>query len=1111
MGIHVALNHRTSYCYDRPVSLAPQVIRLRPCVHCRTPIHSYSIRVSPEGHFENWQQDPHGNLLLRAVFPEKVREFSIEVDLVAEMVVINPFDFFVEEYATNYPFEYEPWLASEVRPYRECEPAGPLLATYLRGIDTRSRNTVDFLVELNSQLQQDIGYLIRLEPGVQTPEETLRLRTGSCRDTAWLLVHLLRHLGLAARFVSGYLVQLTPDVKSLDGPSGPEQDFTDLHAWAEVFVPGAGWIGLDPTSGLLADEGHIPLACTPDPSGAAPVTGGLTECETEFSFAMRVTRVREEPRVTKPYSDEQWERILQVGAAVDQRLEAGDVRLTMGGEPTFISIDDMDGAEWNTAAMGPHKRQLAAELMLRLRNAFAPGSLVHFGQGKWYPGESLPRWAFSCFWRRDGIPIQQRDDLIAAEGRDYGHGLDEAEAFTRRLAEHLEVEPGCALPAFEDPWHYLAKEYRLPPNVTPDDPRLKDPEERARLVRVFAQGLDQPRGFILPLARQWWQARPVWVSSPWPVRGSTVYLLPGDSPIGLRLPLDSLPWVPVEQIEPVMQLDPTATRVPFGVQAGRAAQPNLVRRVPQPIQRLPMNSQPMPAGTDDGSGIVRTALCVEPRDGQLKVFMPPVPTADDYLELVATVERTADELQMPVALEGYLPPSDHRLNHIKVTPDPGVIEVNIHPAHSWDELVATTTRLYEEARLTRLGTNKFDLDGRHTGTGGGNHVVLGGPTPLDSPFLRRPDLLGSLIAFWNNHPSLSYLFSSSFIGPTSQAPRVDEGRRDAVYELEIALAQLRELAARSDSACPPWVVDRVLRNLLVDLTGNTHRAEFCIDKLYSPDSATGRLGLVEFRAFEMPPHARMSVTQQLLLRALVARFWEQPYRERLVSWGTTLHDRFLLPYFVWADFEDVIARTCEAGIPLEAAWFAAHHEFRFPLIGRVVCSGIELELRQAIEPWYVLGEEPGGGGTVRFVDSSVERLQVRVRGLTGERHRITCNGRGLPLTATGVEGEFVAGVRYRAWQPPSCLHPLIPVDTPLVFDLYDRWNGRSLGGCTYHVAHPAGRNYTSFPVNAYEAESRRAARFFVVGHSGGPLPQPADEPNACFPVTLDLRRGKPTT
>lgn len=1111
MGIHVALNHRTAYRYDRPVSLAPQVIRLRPCAHCRTPIHSYSIRVSPEGHFENWQQDPHGNFLLRAVFPEPVREFSIEVDLVAEMVVINPFDFFVEEYATNYPFEYEPWLAAEVRPYRECEPAGPLLATYLRGIDTRSRNTVDFLVELNSQLQQDIGYLIRLEPGVQTPEETLRLRTGSCRDTAWLLVHLLRHLGLAARFVSGYLIQLTPDVKSLDGPSGPEQDFTDLHAWAEVFVPGAGWIGLDPTSGLLADEGHIPLACTPDPSGAAPVTGGLSECETEFSFAMQVTRVREEPRVTKPYSDQQWERILQVGAAVDQRLQAGDVRLTMGGEPTFISIDDMDGAEWNTAAMGPHKRQLAAELLLRLRKQFAPGSLVHFGQGKWYPSESLPRWAFSCFWRRDGVPIQQRDDLIAAEGCDYGHGMAEAEAFTRKLAEQLEVDTGHAVPAFEDPWHYLAKEHRLPPNVTPDDPRLKDPEERARLVRVFTQGLQHPRGYILPLARQWWQARPVWVSGPWPVRGATVYLLPGDSPMGLRLPLDSLPWLPAELVEPVWQLDPTAPRAPLAVQAGRAAQPNLVRRVTQSAARQPISSQPSPGGASDASSVIRTALCVEPRDGQLKIFMPPVPTADDYLELVAAVERTADELQMPVTLEGYLPPSDHRLNHIKVTPDPGVIEVNIHPAHSWDELVATTTQLYEEARLTRLGTNKFDLDGRHTGTGGGNHVVLGGPTPLDSPFLRRPDLLGSLIAYWNNHPSLSYLFSSTFIGPTSQAPRVDEGRRDAVYELEIALAQLSEQTARSGSACPPWLVDRVLRNLLVDLTGNTHRAEFCIDKLYSPDSATGRLGLVEFRAFEMPPHARMSITQQLLLRALVARFWEQPYRERLVSWGTTLHDRFLLPYYVWADFEDVIAQTSQAGIPLEAAWFAAHHEFRFPLIGRVVCSGIELELRQAIEPWYVLGEEPGGGGTVRFVDSSVERLQVRVRGLIGDRYRITCNGRVLPLTATGVEGEYVAGVRYRAWQPPSCLHPLIPVDTPLVLDLYDLWNGRSLGGCTYHVAHPAGRNYTSFPVNAYEAESRRAARFFGQGHSGGPLPRPVDEPNACFPVTLDLRRGKPTT
>ena len=1102
MSIHVALNHVTHYRYDRLITLGPQIVRLRPAPHCRTPILAYSLRVEPAEHFINWQQDPEANYLARLTFPEKTRELRITVDLVAEMSVFNPFDFFLEPYAQQYPFEYEPGEQRELAPYLARLPATRRFGGYLESILRRNKSVVDFLVDLNLRLSADVRYLIRMQPGVQTPEETLDKASGSCRDSAWLLVQLLRHLGLAARFVSGYLIQLTPDVKSLDGPTGPAADFTDLHAWCEVYLPGAGWIGLDPTSGLLAGEGHIPLACTPEPSSAAPVTGLVEESEVEFDHHMSVQRFWEAPRVTKPYSDEQWAAIEKTGHTVDAQLAALDVRLTMGGEPTFVASDDPDGAEWNTAALGKTKRIRAAEIYRRLKEEHAPTGLAHFGQGKWYPGEPLPRWSLNCFWRRDGAPIWEDPRLLADEKIKYGVSEDNARRFLAGVAERLGLAPRFVFAAYEDAFYYLWKERRLPSNVDPHDSRLEDAGERARLSRIFEQGLDVAVGHILPVARN--AADTAWQSGSWFLRQERCYLVPGDSPLGFRLPLDSLPWARPEDYPNLSQQDLTQEFPPL-------PQPTQIRQQLKDLVTRTHDAGDTPAeaaartpGPQESAGwISRTAMCAEARNGVLYIFMPPTARLESYLELVAAVEATAAALSQPVVLEGYEPPRDPRLNSFRVTPDPGVIEVNIHPSQSWDELVGRTTHLYEAARLSKLTSEKFMLDGRHTGTGGGNHFVLGGATVTDSPFLRRPDLLGSLLAYWHNHPSLSYLFSGLFIGPTSQAPRVDEARNDSLYELEIAFKEAR----RAGGDAPPWLVDRLFRNLLIDVTGNTHRAEFCIDKLYSPDGPTGRLGLLELRAFEMPPHERMSLTQQLLLRSLIARFWQKPYEPtRLTRWGTELHDRFMLPYFVTQDFADVLEEQRAAGFPLRAEWFAPHFEFRFPKYGDFSTQGMEIEIRQALEPWHVMGEEGAPGGTVRYVDSSVERLQVIATGLPPERYVLACNGRRVPLRPTGTVGEFVGGVRYRAWQPPSALHPTIGVNTPLTFDLVDTWMERSVGGCQYHVMHPGGRNYATFPVNAFESESRRRARFFRMGHTPGYLAPPQEPGNPEFPFTLDLRR-----
>ena len=1076
----------TRYRYDEPSELGPHVVRLRPAPHTRTRIPSYSMKVTPAEHFINWQQDPHGNWLARIVFPTPTREMSITIDLTAEMVVINPFDFFTEPYAETLPFSYPAALAHDLAPYMAIDDDGPGLEALVAGLEPDGQGTVNFIVGLNARIRELVNYVVRMEPGVQTPDTTLQLASGSCRDSAWLLVQVLRKLGLAARFVSGYLLQLKADIDPVSGAQGTQTDFTDLHAWAEVYIPGAGWIGLDATSGLLCGEGHIPLAASPHYRSAAAITGVASRPADGFEFSMTVTRLVEPIRITRPFEDADWNELVAVGDKVEEDLQAQDVRLTMGGEPTFVSIDDFEAAEWNIDATGPTKPILSEQLLRKLRDRFGAGGMLHFGQGKWYPGEPLPRWALGLHWRRDGQPVWIDGPTDLATEKKPEADIGDAHGLVMRLADRLGLDTTMVLAAREDPLPAMREEGDLPPDVELTDDAIDEAGARTRLRKMMQGGLSKTLGYVLPVRRASGKREGQgWLSELWRFKRGRLYAIPGDSPLGLRLPLGSLPELKPEDYPYIVPLDPYEERGPLP--------PHSALHPEWPLRGEPSAKAKVPA--------VRTALTIQPRDGFLYVFMPPVARLEDYLELVAQLQTAAEDL--PIRLEGYAPPADPRMDVLKVTPDPGVIEVNVQPATTWREAVDITTGVYADARSCRLGADKFMIDGRHTGTGGGAHVVIGGSQPADSPFLRRPDVLKSLLLYWQAHPSLSYLFSGLFVGPTSQAPRIDEARHDALYELDIALGQIPGPGKKKQPA--PWLVDRLLRNLLADVSGNTHRTEICIDKLYSPDGPTGRLGLLEFRGFEMPPDARMALAQQVLIRALVAWFWKEPQHGKLIRWGTALHDRFMLPHFVWRDFLGVMGDLKQAGYDFDPHWYEAQRAFRFPVHGRVEYGGVSLELRHALEPWHVMAEESSGGGTVRFVDSSVERLQVLAEGFNAERHVISCNGRALPMTPTGVSMEAVAGVRYKAWKLASGLQPTLPVNAPLTFDILDRANGRSLGGCVYHVTHPGGRSYDTFPVNSYEAQARRKARFEEQGHTPGPVKVPHAEPTDEFPMTLDLR------
>lgn len=1109
MAERVVVTHSTVYEYEKEVRLSSQIIRLRPAPHVRTTIESYSLKICPSDHFINELQDPFGNYETRVFIPRPTRIFSITVEMVLTLVSINPFDFFIEEYARRYPFIYDAALHGDLFTYTQYSESGPKLVSYVDQLRAESLPTVDYLVQINKKVFQDIKYTVRYEPGIYSCEEILERREGSCRDSSWLLVQIFRHLGFAARFVSGYLVQLAPDEVLQEDHGKYFFDFTDLHAWVEVYIPGAGWLGLDPTSGLFAGEGHIPLACTPSPQSAAPISGVTEKTSCQFNYKNSVRRLASTNKVSKPYTDLQWTLIEETANCIDKKLESNEIQLTCGGEPTFVSANDFYSAQWNTEALGSQKKGMAISLLLKLWKKIAVGGFIFHGQGKWYPGEPLPRWALAVFWRKDATPIWHDPSLLGNELEMYHQTGEDAQRFIQSLCHQLQLDASYIHPAYEDILYYSWVEAQQPLYPNPDEVDYGVRAARESLRKKLEIGIGKPVGFVLPLHRD--ELTQKWISCNWGFARGYLSLIPGDSPIGYRLPLASLSHREGRVIEPP---------VPLSVFDQYYNSPSATSDYP--VQHEDLYEQGL-SQNGDPDQLIKTALCVQERAGRIYVFIPPLAAFDQYVLLLHAIEAVSQENRCPILLEGYEPPRDHRVHKLSITPDPGVIEVNIHPAAHWKELVHTIHLLYEQAKETGLTAEKYLLDGRPCGTGGGNHITLGGPYPWTSPFLRRPDLLASVITFWQHHPSLAYLFSGLFIGPTSQAPRADEARNDILYELEIAMSALKP-----GEEAQPWLVDRLFRHLLVDVTGNTHRAEICIDKLYSPDADTGRLGLVELRAFEMPPHPRLMLVQFLLVRGLIACFWEQPYRHALVRWGTSVHDRYMLPFYILQDFKDILAYLHQFDLRFDLEWYMPFFEYRFPKLGELAVGDMHIELRHALEPWYVLGEEQAPGGTARYVDSSVERLQIQVDGLIGERYVLACMGRRIPLTSTGVHGQYVAGVRFKAWQPPSALHPTIPVHSKLVFDVIDTWNGKAIGGCTYHVSHPGGRSYETNPINALEAEARRHTRFWGYGHTPGPIPLPAkwagkgsvlpegsgigpmtippEELPREYPLTLDLRR-----
>ncbi len=1091
MSTRIAITHRIEQSFDQPIRLSTHWLRLRPAPGTRARITAYSLELQAEPHFINWLRDPFENHLARLDLPEPIARLGMTVEVHAELEPVNPFDFLVEPDAARHPFSYPAQLRKELSPYLDSSGATPRMRAWFETLDRAPTSTVERLDALNQRLHEAYSIAEAGRPGPVDVEALLARKSGSCWELASLLTLSLRQLGLAARFTCGYHVSLADTPEAADRVS--------LHAWSEAFIPGAGWLGLDPSAGLFIDETYVPLACAPDPTRVLPVVGSHETCQETRVESLHVRRLTP---VTPdwPYSETQWADIHALGRGVEHDLKEHGCSLRTGVGLSLVATEQGD-AEWSTVPQGLSKRLVAERLLARLQQRLAPGGAPQLGQGEWYAGEGLPRWRLACFFRVDGQSIWRNPERVGWGGARSALVLSDVRDFAEALARALGTPPSRVTAAHEDPLHELSRGSLPPPEAVTAE--LDDPRRRRDLAERLSLPCGDPVGYVLPLA--WDHAAGRFVSGEWIFRRGRLHLGPGDSPLGYRLPLDSL--IEDEQAA----LEALAERCPFE-ERGALGDFHAAARARLHATQIPAaHSEARPP---------RTAVCVEAREGQLYAFLPPLSHAEHYLDLVAAVEVAAEATGHRVILEGYDPPEDHRLGRFVLEPDAGVLRVDLPEIKGWEAQLDALHIVYEEALGVGLRAERVYPDGSTAPSGGGGRLSLGGERPDGSPFLRRPDLLRGLIAYFQRHPSLSYFFAGRMIGPSGAAPRPDEGRDEALYELSIALSRL----PRGES-CAIWCADRVLRHLLADPAGQIKRAEIRMDRLYAPERASRRLGRILIHSFELGPHARIAALQTLLVHGLIGRFARVSDSGELERWGPALHDRFMLPEILWEDLRSVVQDLNAVGYPFQLEWFDPVMTLRFPVLGSVPIGGITLMLQAALEPWPLLAEEVSGNGVARFIDAANERVQTKLSGLAPGRYVLACNGKTVPLQSTGRHGEYVAGVRFKVANPPATLHPTIPPVEALVFDLIDTWTGRAIGGCTYLPPRPPVRGPVGSPVAPAmspragdEFEPPRLAQlplpslaalphtggFLHSGSGVGPMQVPPPHTDPHYPFLLDL-------